>query len=541
MTFFANAFRAMARPVPLSDDLRRIVALPRRPCPTLPPEGWLDRFRRAEGGMTPNETQAAAMYEGATVGGLLGFIGLGIGKGPLGPWLAMAMGAERPVLLVPSPLVAQTEAIVEALAPNWRIPEGLRVVGYGKLSHKNYRYVLEGCDLVVADEAHRLRDPQAAATKRVRAAVKAGARFAGMSGTLLSRSIRDWAHLAAWALGRGSPAPLNYSAREAFAWALDDVRPPFENCPPGALEAAFGPDVREGYRARVAETPGVIVSSRMSCDASITVTALRPKVPKVVSEALATLRSTWTRPDGEEFEDGLRKAEFLREMAQGFWLRWDPPAPEAWLEARRNWHREVRARPPRYDSHGVYEDAVRVGEVYSANYGAWERVREVFKPRSAAVWLDDFLVEAVERWLEGPPGVVWVWYPVLGKVIAARTGLRYYGGGEDAARDILKVDGSRSIICSADSHGEGRNLQMFSRALVTRCPQKADELEQIVGRLHRQGQKADELEIDVFCHTPELADALRSAVENARFVEASAGGLPQRLCAASVVGLTPGQ
>lgn len=543
MSYFAAAFRAMARPVPDSDDLRRILSLSRRSAVAVPP-AWVDRHRLKPGGMTPNETQAAAMYEASMNGGLLGFIGLGIGKGPLGPWLCAALtkghAGGPAALLVPSPLVAQTQAIVEALSPYWLLP-WIEIIGYGKLSNKKYANLLQDLapTVIVADECHRLRAPGAAATKRVRAAVKAGAKFAGMSGTLLSRSIRDWAHLAAWALKKGSPAPLEYPAREAFAWALDDLRSPFENCAPGALGRALGATTTEELRARYRElveaTPGVIVSSKMSCDASITLRAIRPRVPKEVTEALKDARTTWTTPDGDEFDDALRRTEFAMQMSQGFYLRWDPPAPPEWLDARRAWHQEVRCRPPRYDSPGVYEDAVKAGAVRSLTYAPWKMVEPSFRPKSVVTWLSDFLIGAVEKWLDGPPGVVWVWHPLLGRALAERTGLHYYGAGEDAAREILKVDGTSSIICSADSHGTGRNLQAYARMLVTRCPMKADELEQLVGRIHRQGQKADELEIDVFCHTSELDAALQSALQNARVVEASPGGLPQRLCSANVI------
>ena len=56
-------------------------------------------------------------------------------------------------------------------------------------------------------------------------------------------------------------------------------------------------------------------------------------VPVGIGEALANLRKTWVRPDGEELVDALELARVAREMAAGAGLtfRKDPAVVERFL------------------------------------------------------------------------------------------------------------------------------------------------------------------------------------------------------------------
>jgi|GEM_PF-3260868 len=51
--------------------------------------------------------------------------------------------------------------------------------------------------------------------------------------------------------------------------------------------------------------------------------------------------------------------------------------------------------------------------------------------------------------------------------------------------------------------------------------------EQATGRIRRQGQLADEVEVELYQHTDELIDAFRKARDFARFVEQTEG-TPQK-------------
>lgn len=103
--------------------------------------------------------------------------------------------------------------------------------------------------------------------------------------------------------------------------------------------------------------------------------------------------------------------------------------------------------------------------------------------------------------------------------------------GEDLPWDSLTGDG-KPVALSEFSHAEGLNLQAWSRMVVC-CPGAAKQspgaqLEQVIGRVHRSGQEAEEVVVDVWQHAEPLERGLATALREARYIE-DAGGLPQRL------------
>jgi len=149
---------------------------------------------------------------------------------------------------------------------------------------------------------------------------------------------------------------------------------------------------------------------------------------------------------------------------------------------------------------------------------------------SEAVWISDWIVDAAAKWASDKkrPGIVWVEYPELGERIARAATVPYYGGGPEASDLIIRETGQRSIVASIKAHGTGKNLAMFSRSLVVNPPADGATWEQLIGRTHRQGQRADEVEVEVGLHTPDLLEAFRKAREFARFIQAT-DGQPQKL------------
>lgn len=73
---------------------------------------------------------------------------------------------------------------------------------------------------------------------------------------------------------------------------------------------------------------------------------------------------------------------------------------------------------------------------------------------------------------------------------------------------------------------------MFSRMLFVNPPADGAAWEQAIGRCHRQGQHADEVEVELYQHTDELAGAFQKACDFARFIEQTEG-TPQKLCFAN--------
>jgi hypothetical protein len=538
-----------------SHELKRILAIERRPpvvgaadTPDMTPE-----FRKPGGTQTLWPAQSAALYEARKQGGLLAPINVGGGKTLISVLIGSAVGAQRIVLLVKPSLKSKlVEVDIPKLSQHWKLPlDRLRVVKYSQLSLASSADILEEIkpDLIVADEAHELRHRTAARTKRFLRYMKEHPEcgFVGMSGTLTRRSLKDYQHLSELALRKNSPLPLHHPTLEEWADALDVGDEPMA---PGALlqlctdaelqEVGRLTDpieiqhvVRGAFRRRLVETPGVVATEETAVDASLTIEAVRPPVPRAISDALDDVRKKW-EIDGEELLDALSVARVLRQVAAGFYYKWKWPNDEPdteWLNARRDWFREVREILKRsrkgLDSPLLIANACERGDFDSANFEAWRKVKDRKPPPVEAIWIDDFLVKAALAWAHdknSKPGILWYSWRAVGEKLA-QSGLPFFGPGEKASAELIKIDAKKHpiIIASIKAHGTGKDLQGYANHLVTTPPSGGVEWEQLLGRSHRPGQLADEVDFKVYVHTLETEGAFRNAVRDAGYIESTTG------------------
>lgn len=586
----------------MSPDLDRVLALPRRaPLDPSSPRAealvqvMTERLRRPD--RPPGSpcgcaalgrrrcldrllpVQAQALWELGLRGGLLGPIGVGQGKTCLDVLAPVVVRDCRlAVLLVPPGLVEQLVREYLAWGEHFAVPDLLladgrefrqgpprqrtRVVAYSTFSLAGSTDLLERLapDLVVADEAHCLRRREAARTGRALrylAEHHPDVRFACWSGTLVARSLRDFAHLSAFALGKGSPLPVDPDEVEVWAQATDPSPWPRQA---GALRrlCAPGEPLREAVRRRLVETPGVVAaSSPGGAQASVALRERRPlPVPDAVWKALLPVRATWTRPDGEELVDALSVARCAGELACGFYYRWvfpgdpDPRLVWEWFKARRDWHRELRevlgAAAPHMDSPMLCaKAAVRAYQLprYSgdlptwraASWPRWRELRHSVRHETEVVWIDKWLAEDAAEWARSERGVVWYSHDAFGRAVAEAAGLPLHCGGPGDDGSLAAERGDRSVVASLRSHGSGRDglQRLFSTCLVANPPGSGDAWEQLVGRLHREGQEADEVAVHVYRHTEELRAAVDRAIEEAKYVREVTGS-PQKLLLADV-------
>ncbi len=542
-----------------SGDLARIIELPRRAPNVEHAPDLTDAFRREGGELRLRPIQSAALLEAEAASGLVGSIGVGWGKTLIMLLLAEAMGAERAVLLVPAELKRQLlerdipyysrhfDLPVQRIAGVLSYTELERsATGHGALpSWWKWTAHLAGAvaspldvlrpDLVVADEAHRLGRKGSARTGRFLRYAKRnpGCRFAFLSGSLASRSLLELGHLSRLALRKGSPLPLDGRALAEWAAALDphdeDEGPALA---PGALVLLCRDDqepVREAFRRRCVDTPGWVATSGQSFAGSLYLRIVREEPPPVVTRALVDLRRTWAVGD-QELETAVEFNRVARQLACGFYYRWAWPggAPDVeWLRARKEWNREVRAFLQRrarqgMDSPKLLEAAAQDGRWDSEAWPAWAAVRHRPEPPREAVWISDYLVELAARWgRRAKEGIVWCQHVALADEIGRATGWPIFGEGTDAGT----TDPSRTplIVCSIRAQSEGKNLQAWSRSLVPCPPAGAGSWEQLLGRTHRPGQKADEVWCDVLVKATEDEDALAHAEAQARFGQETKG------------------
>lgn len=583
-----------------SADFQRIFALPRRaPADLEGEEGRIlaELVTRKYAIDNPNCTcrailerpcvkrlqpaQAWALDEMEANEGLFGLLPVGSGKTLLDILAAIAVPNVKVALLfVPPKLQDQLGREYDAIAQHFRVPNlmlkgrvrggflragvpTVHVIPYSLFSRADSTTMLESYrpDLVIADEGHKLKNASTATTSRVLRyfAAHPETRLCVWSGTLVGKSLKDYAHLAACSLKMGSPVPLMPNVVEEWSLALDPIP---DRAPGGVLYSLCGPDedVYGGFRRRLLETPGVVSAKSADVAASLVISERKaPKVPEAVLAALGDLRKTAIRPDGEELVEKMQVAECARQIAMGFYYRWRFPKGQEerliyeWLEARKQYHRELRKKLEDREEHLdspllCWKAAERFHEPKesdnpdlprwdSETWPRWAAVKYRVRHYTEAVWIDEYLARDAAEWAKRNKGIVWCADIAFGRKVARLAGLPYYGG-EQADPQIVEngkwvENGKRSVILSLARYGTGTDgLQhRFATQLVASPPANSEGWEQCLGRIHRTGQEADEVTCEVYRHTHEFANAIDSAVRQAKYVVGTTGTFPKLLTA----------
>ena len=123
-------------------------------------------------------------------------------------------------------------------------------------------------------------------------------------------------------------------------------------------------------------------------------------------------------------------------------------------------------------------------------------------------WKIAHLVEHAKMHRDGNPdkGIIfWIHHQEVGAWLVEALGAAGLRGVTHAkAGDNEKILDPRVskniVVASIDAHGTGKNLQAFEHMAVVQWPRSARVAEQLIGRLHRRGQQADELVIRT-CNT----------------------------------------
>jgi hypothetical protein len=538
-----------------------------------------EKFKSPDGTMTLNLVQSLSLHWAPIVGGLLAPLAVGAGKGLLTLLLGTAMGARRPLLLIPPAMQIPLRREIEKFRPHWKLPlektstsEPLKIMPYSMLSTASSTRILEELrpDLIIADEAHMIGSADSARTKRILRYYQSfpETRFCGMSGTFTSKGLKDYAHLAELALRDNSPLPL--LSRDLIAWA---------NCVDSDAETRarpqdwsafyeFAPELREieedkerramarsVFLSRFRATPGVVATEEGSVACSLYLRKREAPVPAEVWQAIIDLRRTWTRPDGEELVTAIDYWRCAQQLVQGFYYRWvwpDGIVDYMWLQRRAEWHRNVRQALQRslagFDSPLLVTRAVLDGRLddfhlghfaktLAAAWKEWDEVRHRPRPPTETVWISDYIVHDALVWRsEHPNGIVWINDKAIEdrlrqvRALCVNTGStdlpEIYGAGE------VPPDDGRGMMLSIRAHGTGLNLQKHSESLILSFPSSGKTCEQLLGRLHRYGQTADEVTFDYYASTEEGLKTIASATRDAKYIQQTQGGAQKLLYAA---------
>lgn len=538
-------------------ELERIVDLPRR-CweeedVEMLQEEISDWLKTPTGQQQLRPVQAFALAELHDLNGLLGIILVGGGKTLITFLAPLVLEALRPVLIVPASLREKTEREFAVLAKHWVRHSDLEIVNYEKLSRVSGADYLEERqpDLLIADECHKLKNKDAAVTRRVVRYLDdhPDTIFCGLSGTVTQRSVMDYHHLLRWALGPEA-MPLPAKASEAMLWAraLDEKLRGMTRMSPGELkifvntkkETVTRDEARVGYSRRLVETPGVVATKASDVDASIVGSVWHPVLSTEIEKALEHLKKEWETPGGEVCQQPVDLWRHARELVCGFYYYWDPEPTDEWRQARTSWFKYVREQLqeqiPGLDSPLQVGNACARGHLNSGHrYENWEKIKHTCKPKNLPRWIDDSVMQQVVERVnkEKAKSIVWVEQVAVGRKLAALSGWKFFGeGGKDSAgTPIEAIEGKETVIASIPANHQGRNLQAWHHNDIVSPPPNGRIVEQLCGRTHREGQEADEVYYRFMLGDEAIAAGLRQAIRDAHYIQQTTGTAQKLLLA----------
>lgn len=569
-------------PETFSPDMNRILSIPVKP----PVEwgGWPvfdSLYRCGDADDSPvqlNILQRVGLATFKQAGGLLAPLPVGWGKTLLGLLCATVAQAKRPVYLTRSKNVETVRDEIAKWKEHFYLPHNIPVFGYeGHLSRAEFATLLTRLDpdLLIVDEVHCLSQLTAARTKRfVRYAQQADGKckFVMMSGTLTKRSIRDYEHLSRICLREGSPLPFDPGELQAWSGILDSGMDSFagdfvpflplvQSDKLTELVKSFGGSnstdlrttCREAFRARLHSCPGVVATSKPSVDASLCLNLYeRVQVDSAINAELLKLDAhpedygllpPTDLQNPQAYDDYIStfKAEKENQLLHGFYysLDWPNGQPDMdYINARSRWSSmlkrelEFNAREE-YDSPALIEQAVNRGEVQDPDLQAaleiWKLERRKKLPPKVVNWVSDYLLEQIAKWVKKQSGslLIWTAYDAFGERLSQFLKVPYYGAG--STKPTAKV-----AVASAEAHGTGANLQYYANQLITSPVLSGAAWEQLLGRTHRQGQLADEVEAHIFMHRERYKRKWREALEESKYLQESTGQ-QQKLLYATII------
>lgn len=504
---------------------------------------------RGDGDMSLRPIQAAALMQLHDFGGLAAPIRVGGGKTLISYLSPSVCGAERFMLLVPAKLRKKTRREFHLLRRHWQPPKRLYTMSYELLARERGLAEIQAFspDLIFADEAHKLKNTQASVTQVLRwylCDFNEECHYADTSGTYFNRSITEAYHRFNWAIPDGlQPLPRDYNQLKDWADAIDEKTSPLGRLMPGALyqfctdEEMRGVEkdpsktnqirtVRTAMQRRILSAPAVIGSREQFDGAmSLTLKGVEWEPSEAVVDAFKTLREKWERPDGMPIDDPPVLWQVARCLVQGFYYRLEPEAPKEWLMVRKEWARCVREILKNY--HDIWSPAAvakqielgRPGIQWAAPvYHAWVNIRETFTPNPVPEWLDDNAVQFCAKWAKKHRGIIWVNETALGHKLQEVAGLPYYGSKGLCGSKMIEEE-TKTCVASIKANSEGRNLQQFSENLVAAPPPGGNTWEQLMGRTHRDGQEADEVNFQVVEGCYENWKVVQQALRDAEFAE----------------------
>lgn len=501
--------------------------------PTDALKGFFDvhaRFARGTQHFTNGQVDfLRAVLDAATIApsanGAVGVLGmLPCGGGKTVAIQAAATLHERPLLITRKPLIkeaAKERAKWEdafAMKPHF-LPadvlmgrEGtdtLYFATYGKLSRTSGVDALDALapDAIFLDEAHLLGKAGRREHLWRHIARRRHVRVYALSGSLMNRSIFDFATVGALALRHLTPFPLDGDELALWATMLDEGGEPDAAChrywaPIAQHTGESNP--RKAFQELLHSTRCVVApKALLDTGVSLAFQTINPREGESTeaAQAIRNLDADWVAPGPRPIVDALDYWSTRQQLSLGYYTDWPDDVPETFrefFEARREWSRYVR-QAVKYRDIGdipsaVEANAARLSRPAREAYARWCAVRNNPPPPRATHWLSHHVADTVVDWVHTHKGVkhlaVWVKHwaialTVYDALVAAGADAKVYGPNN-------KPDDNLAHVCIlTHAHSEGWNGQAIHRALVVEPPTTPRGLEQLISRHHRNGQNED--------------------------------------------------
>lgn len=524
-----------------TSEFHRIAAIPTRgvPADTIGAAlaGEMTEMLKAPGGaMALRPLQALALAEANEYGGALCLLPVGQGKTLISYLMPGVLNASRALLIVPGKLRNKTITEFEALKKHWKYTR-LEVTSYEMISTHPEFLKRMNPDLIILDEAHKIKSAKSACTKRIVKFWKNNeVNIVAMSGTLASRSFFDWWHIQLMVM-RDGQSVLPYDWKEAETWsrALD------EKCKDrvglGALKH-FGhnlSEARKGFGTFIKQVPGIIAADSADAPCSLSIEIKVVKHARI-DEALKKMEQTWELPNGDEIVDATAYWRHVRELSNGFYYFWKTQPPEVWREARRAFHGFVREK---LSGSRKYEAPAQIIEAFrdAKPVVEWMNIRDSFTPETDAEFLTlDYLQNVVDT-AKANNSLIWFQDRAVGQQLSA-WGLPVYASQGKEVKTKQSITARTKpcpVAVSTNALSEGFNLQLWNHNMVLNCTPTGTAWEQMIGRTHRFGQTADSVDFLLMASSEAQIADFKQARADARYIEATTGQR-QKLTIADICG-----
>jgi len=303
---------------------------------------------------------------------------------------------------------------------------------------------------------------------------------------------------------------------------------------------------RKAFRYRLTTNPGVTSSGEDHLDVGIKIINDPHKSPESVSgwdlmqDLIQSVKDEMITPSGDELEHAMHVWKWLYEIeGAGFYNELYWPSME-WIEkykgvkgaeaedllerskeyheAHQEYARELRNFLT-YNSEKGLDTPMLVGKnmsqhgakyVGDALYMAWTDMKgkdfeERLERLKRAIRVCPFKINQTVEWYKtlpkGKGAIIWFYSTEVGKWLKEafeEAGLDPVYCPAGPAYNSVAIDHDhkdKPLIASISAHGTGKNLQHFEYERYVQWPRDAKLAEQSIGRVHRNGQQADEVYI----------------------------------------------